>query len=1668
MRKIYSAVLLLFMSSIGIAQTTAICDDPAIASWQINTDGQIAEYNTDCCPVSGTETLTVMTEEAGIQSVWYTDDYMYINTTSLAYYTMGTWATALTPVAQDLTFRIPREVTEETSGEENTASSGTIGIAVNGVGIFSETSSRSYDGSDNTGAGYDIWNTDAWIEEGYSMDDAGGGHPTSAGYYHYHATPFALYTEASAGHSPIIGWGLDGVPIYGPYGYDDSLDANSAVVRMESGYQLRNITERKELPSGEVIADPTYWGPDVDDDFPIGTYAEDNEFVAGLGHLDKHNGRWCVTPEYPNGVYAYFITIDEDEEPKYPYIIGPEYYGETSTGSGGYASVDASAEEYDPELCEVAACTAPDVPTLAADFTEVCQGESVTISISSGELNDATAWVWYTESCGGTEVGTGTSLAVTPNGTTTYYVRGEGNCDGSNCATIDITVFNLPPLSISDDVSICAGESTTISASGPGSIQWDNSLGTGSSFTVSPTSSTTYKATNTVSNGCQNEAEVTVSVTNAPTVDAGIDQTICADATVSLSGNITVASGGAWTTSGDGVFANASSLSTTYTPSENDILGGSITLTLTSTGNGTCSEAQDMVTVIIDAIPTADAGVDQDLCSATTSLGATAVSVGTGQWSVVSGSGSITTVENENSAVSGLSEVDPLTARWTVSNGVCADATDDVLISRSTSAAVSVSISETNATICTGDAQTFTAIPVNEGSAPTYDWYVNGESAQNSTSETYTYTPTSGDEVHVILTSDLSCASGSPATSGTTTVTVASLPTVSAGLNTSICEGESTTLTASGAASYSWDNDLGTGASPTVSPSIQTTYTVIGTSNDGCQSTDEVTISINENPTVDAGVDIEICEESSTTLSASGASTYEWDNDLGTGASQIVTPSSTSTYMVTGTDANGCTNTDEVNVTVNSAPQVVASSDLTICTGDNTTISATGASTYEWDNSLGTGSSHTISPTFATTYEVTGTDDNGCVSTDMVTVTVDNALSANAGADQSLCAESAVLGATTPTTGTGAWSIVSGTGSIEDIEEANTTVSGLEEGNTLVVKWTVTHGSCSAVSDEVSISRTSSAVVAVSITPDDPSLCEGDEQEFTAIPVNEGDNPTYEWFVNTISQGAASANATTFEYAPSQGDAIEVVLTSDLSCATGSPATSSSVSITVNSLPEVDAGDDLSICEGESIELSVEGALSYEWDNDIGVSNSPSVSPSSTTTYIVIGTDANGCETEDEVEVTVNSNPTITVSNDVTICEESNTTIIASGADSYEWDNNLGSGATQDVSPTTNTVYSVEGTDVNGCAGTALVEVTVDELPLADAGSDQTSCSESVTLGASEPSVGTGMWSIVSGSGSITSLSSSQSDVTGLVMGDPLTLLWTVSNGVCTAATDEVVLTRASSADVSVDISPMDVTICDGSNQEYTATAVNVGNTATYEWFVNAVSQGTSSESSFTISQPTTGDKVSVSVTSASGCATGTADSDTSEITTESLPVVNAGTDQTICFTPPNQPEDVALNGSVSGVSSASWSTTSFGTFSPSATDLEATYSVTPEEMKQGVAVLTLTSAENACGQSSDDMIITIEKCTTTTAIESSLISIPELNVYPNPTEEFIHIEITAETTVDMSIIVYDMLGTIIYQTSNEAVETIEENVTLTGNAGIYMIKAVVNDQVYTKRILKL
>jgi len=124
---------------------------------------------------------------------------------------------------------------------------------------------------------------------------------------------------------------------------------------MRSSYRLRNITQRTTLPDGTVLS-PSQYGPDVSATYPLGFYVEDFEYVGGLGDLDRYNGRMTVTPEYPGGTHAYFVTIDGSGASAYPYAIGLQYYGVVAAddiSTQGHVTITELVSDYTPTWVHV-------------------------------------------------------------------------------------------------------------------------------------------------------------------------------------------------------------------------------------------------------------------------------------------------------------------------------------------------------------------------------------------------------------------------------------------------------------------------------------------------------------------------------------------------------------------------------------------------------------------------------------------------------------------------------------------------------------------------------------------------------------------------------------------------------------------------------------------------------------------------------------------------------------------------------------------------------------------------------------------------------------------------------------------------------------------------------------------------------------------------------------------------------------------------------------------------------------------------------------------------------------------------------------------------------------------------------------------------------------------
>ena len=315
---------LLFLPIIGKSQAI-------LTKWQFNVNSKKASYwaqtGTAGAPVY---TFTTSPDLADVLQACYSTDFVWIQSNGLTD-NMGKYTNPGNCLKQNYVHKFSRKPAAATT-KSISPKGGQIGLLLNGIPIFGLGSGSSWNGSTNAMGpqGSGIWNVEVYKSEGFTLDTAFGAHPQQQGAYHTHATPYRLYKNTpSTQHSPLIGFAFDGYPVYGPYGYSSATTATSAVTRMKTGYSLRNITTRTLLPYNVT---PSQTGPPVNATYPIGTYCEDYEWLASnSGDLDKYNGRLCVTPEYPNGTYAYFVAISAAGVPEFPYIIGIEYYGTPET-----------------------------------------------------------------------------------------------------------------------------------------------------------------------------------------------------------------------------------------------------------------------------------------------------------------------------------------------------------------------------------------------------------------------------------------------------------------------------------------------------------------------------------------------------------------------------------------------------------------------------------------------------------------------------------------------------------------------------------------------------------------------------------------------------------------------------------------------------------------------------------------------------------------------------------------------------------------------------------------------------------------------------------------------------------------------------------------------------------------------------------------------------------------------------------------------------------------------------------------------------------------------------------------------------------------------------------------------------------------------------------------
>ena len=550
--------------------------------------------------------------------------------------------------------------------------------------------------------------------------------------------------------------------------------------------------------------------------------------------------------------------------------------------------------------------------TVTANTSSGCSG-STTVNVIQLQTNDATI-TGNTLICSGI----GTVLTASP-GSSYLWSTGEitPSISVNNPGTFSVTVTNnngcsssatqtvllMEPTTISGNSHICSGESTTLSAIGTGSYQWSNGANTPSVTVNTPGS---YSVTVSLPNGCSSSATIEVTAASSPTPSISGNNVLCEGQSTTLTA--TGGNGYSW--------SNGST--------QNSIIvtqSGNYTVSVTNTDG--CS-ASTSTTVTVNPLPIVTISGNSSFCQGgSTTL--TASGANTYLWSNAS---TLESISISNAGTYTVTGTDVNGCTNTASQTVAVNPTYNIPLTHS---------------ICEGES---------------YNFY-----GQNLTSAgTYTHT--------------LQTISGCDSML-TLTLTVKTLPTISISGNTTICEGQSTTLTATGGNSYSWSTGS-TNSSLSINQSG--IYTVTATNAEGCSASTSTTVTVNPLPTITIGGNTTICQGSSTTLTASGADSYIWSTGENTASVNI---SSFGVYTVTGTSVEGCSNTANVTVLVSQLPVITITGETDFCAGESTTLTANGGETYMWNDGT-TDAEFTVN--MAGTYQVIGYNAAGCYSMESVTV----------------------------------------------------------------------------------------------------------------------------------------------------------------------------------------------------------------------------------------------------------------------------------------------------------------------------------------------------------------------------------------------------------------------------------------------------------------------------------------------------------------------------------------------------------------------------------------------------------------------------------------------------------------------------------------------------------
>ncbi|HBS87315.1 MAG: hypothetical protein A2W91_03775 [Bacteroidetes bacterium GWF2_38_335] len=1338
----------------------------------------------------------------------------------------------------------------------------------------------------------------------------------------------------------------------------------------------------------------------------------------------------------------------------------------TTTGNGNCTSVS-----------DVIHVTITAAPTANAGPDQVkCKNNSVTTL--AGSVTIATGGVWS----GGTGV-------YSPNNTTlgASYTPTAGELAAGFVTLTLTTTGNGDCLAVTDQMTITFTDSPTANA-GPDQVKCSNNAATtlagsvtgvtggtwsGGAGTYAPGATTlnaVYTPTaaertagfvnltlTTTGNGLCNAVtdQMTITFTPSPTVNAGVDRSICSNnPTITLNGSVTVATGGTWSGGGGTFSPNPNTLNASYTPTAGEISTGSVNLTLTSTGNGTCNAVSDNMIITYTASPTANAGPDQVKCknnSVTTLAGGVTVATG-GTWT-----GGIGTYSPNSSTLNAAytPTAGELAAGFvtltltTTGNGTCNAVTDQMTITFTDSPTANAGPDQVK---CSNNAATTLAGSVTGATGGTWSGGA-GTYAPGATTLNAVYSPTAAERTAGFVTLTLTTTGNGLCTAVTDqmTITFTPSPTANAGVDRSICS-NNPTITLNGSVTVAtggtWTGGGGTfspnpntlnatytptaGEISTGSVNLTLTTTGIGTCN---AVADNMIITYTASPTANAGPDQVKCKNNAVTTLAGGitvATGGSWSGGTG-----VFTPNNTTlnaSYTPTAgelaagfvtltltTTGNGTCNavTDQMTITFTDSPTANAGPDQTKC-GNNavTTLAGaiTGATGGTWSGGTGTflpnastlNASYTPSAAEITAGTVTltlSTTGNGLCNavTDQMIITITPTPTVNAGLNRSICSNNPTItlsGAITVATG-GVWTGGSGTFSpnVNALNATYTPTAGeISAGSVTLTLTTTGAGTCLAVSDDMVITYTPSPTVNAGT---DQIKCKNNNVATLAGAITVATGGTWTGGTGVYTPNANTLNAT---YTPTAGELATGFVTLTLT-STGNGtciAVTDQMTITYTNSPTADAGPDQTKCANNAVTAlsgSVTGSFGGTWSGGAGTfapsANSLNANYTPTSAELAAGTltltlttTGNGlCNPEtDQVEITFTPAPTSNAGIDQTVCaNNANVTLngVVTNATGGQWTG--GSGSYNPGSNALSIIYSPSPAEISSGSVTLVLTTTgignclavsndmvinFTPSPVTEAGATTSYCANNavITLNGSVSGATGGVWS--GGLG----LYSDNTDLHGtytptlteIASGFVTLTLTSTGNGTCNAVSDVVTYNFTGGPTVNADVNQ---TVCANNsgtllNGSYSIStgAVWSGGLGTYSpnnTTMNAVYTPSAAEIAtgiVNLTLTTTGNGTCLPVT------------DGMTITINPSPIVTAGANMNSCVNNPS----VVLTGSVLNAGGGVW-TGGLGIFSPSNTALNATYTPHATEIAAGTVTLTLTSTGNGnCLPVSDNMTITI------------------------------------------------------------------------------------------------